>query len=121
MQEFKEHWVQIRTPEQFSIFYQCCQQVAEQAKSKMVPNMESKVDGLADFKKGYQIPELFLEVDNLWMTLSGAPSDLYGLAAFLEDPHFFGFEKMESNYVLYVENKKAVAAMQADLVELTET
>ena len=113
--------MQVRTPEQFSIFYECCQEVANKAGSKMVPMLKSKVDGLADFKNGYEIPELFLEVEHLKMTLSGAPNDLYGLAAFLEDPKFFGFEKMESGYVLHLENKKAVAAMQADLVELTET
>ena len=109
MQEFKEHWVQVRTPEQFSIFYKCCTEVAQQARSRMVPMLESKVEGLADFKRDYAIPELYLEVDNLRLTLSGAASDLYGFAAFLEDPQYFGFDKMDTGYVLHVENKKAVA------------
>ena len=70
MQEFKEHWVQIRTPEQFSIFYDCCQEVADLAKAKMAPMLKSKVDGFTDFKKSYEIPEIYLEVDNFMMTLS---------------------------------------------------
>ena len=113
--------MQVRTPEQFSIFYDCCQEVAELAKAKMAPMLKSKVDGFADFKKSYEIPEIYLEVDNLMMTLSGTPSDLYGLSAFLEDPKFFGFEKMEGNYTLQLQSKKAVAEVQADLVQLTET
>ena len=60
-------------------------------------------------------------MDNLRLTLSGAASDLYGLAAFLEDPKYFGFEKMDDGYVLHLENKKALSDVQEDLLELTET
>ena len=121
MQEFLEHWVQVRTPEQFAIFYQCCTEVAQAAKAKMDPPMESKVAGLADFKASYTIPEINLEVNNLRLSLTGTSSDLYGLGAFLEDPNFFGFHMTDEGYVLDCANKKEVKAMQADLVELTET
>ena len=121
MQEFKEHWVQIRTPEQFAIFFNCCQEVADLAKAKMAPMLKSQVAGFTDFKSNYEIPELYLEVDSFTMTLSGTPCDLYGLSAFLEDPQFFGFEKMDGNYTLQLRSKKEVAEKQADLVQLTET
>ena len=87
----------------------------------MYPKLQNKVDGYSDFEKNYVIPELYLEVDKLRMTLTGKQNDLYGLAPFLEDPQHFGFEKMEDMYVLEVANKKAVSEVQEDLVELTET
>ena len=121
MQDFKEHWVLIRTPEQFSIFFDCCAEVAEEAGSKMAPYFKKKVDGLSDFEKDYVIPELYLQVDKLRMTLTGKQNDLYGLAPFLEDPEHFGFEKMENMYVLEVANKKALADVMQDLIDLTET
>ena len=43
-------------------------------------------------------------MDNLRLTLTGTASDLYGLAAFLEDPKYFdyfGFEKMDAGYTLF--------------------
>ena len=121
MQEFTEHWVQVRTPEQFSIFYQCCTEVAQAARARMAPSLESKVDGLAAFKANYTIPEINLEINNLRLILTGTSSDLYGLGMFLEDAKYFGFQMTDEGYVVNCANKKAVAEMQADLVELTET
>ena len=75
MQDFQEHWTLIRTPEQYSIFFDCCTEVADEAGAKMYPKLQNKVDGYSDFEKNYVIPELYLEVDKLRMTLTGKQND----------------------------------------------
>ena len=61
MQDFKEHWVLLRTPEQFDIMYECCKDLAAQAKAPIVS--KEAVAGFKEFKDNYVIPELTMLVD----------------------------------------------------------
>ena len=47
-----EHWTQIRTPEQFAIYYDCIKEVAAEAKAGLVPM--NNVAGLDGFKQLYR-------------------------------------------------------------------
>ena len=48
MQEFKEHWIQVRTPEQFNMhMYGCAKELASLANAPIV-NLEA-VSGLQEF------------------------------------------------------------------------
>ena len=49
-----EHWTQIRTPEQFAIYYNCIKEVAAEAKAGLVPM--NNVAGLDGFKQLYRVP-----------------------------------------------------------------
>ena len=104
MQEFKEHWIQVRSPEQFEIMYGCAKELARLANAPIV-SLEA-VAGLQEFKAGYTIPELNMNIDKLTMTLSGTSNDLYGLRDFLLDRAHFPFVFQDSTYQLEANDKK---------------
>ena len=118
MQDFKEHWVLLRTPEQFDILYECCQDLAQQAKAPILA--KQAVPGLQEFKNNYTIPQLTMHVDKLKLTLSGTSQDMYGLAPFLNDTTYWEFKFMNGNFQTEVQSKTDMKIIQNDLVELTE-
>ena len=112
-----EHWTQIRTPEQFAIYYDCIKEVAAEAKAGLVPM--NNVAGLDGFKQLYRVPVIECEIDGLSIRLSGESSDLYGLAAFLDDADGLAFTKVEAGFQKAVFDEDELKATIEDLEELT--
>ena len=117
MQEFKEHWIKVRTPEQFNIMYGCAKQLATEANAPIVSY--EAVSGLQEFQAGYTIPELNMEINKLSLTLTGKSDDLYGLRDFLLDRAHFPFQFQDSAYYLEATDKKHMKQIKDDLIELT--
>ena len=117
MQEFKEHWIKVRTPEQFNIMYGCAKQLATEANAPIV-NYEA-VSGLQEFQAGYTIPELNMEINKLSLTLTGKSDDMYGLRDFLLDRAHFPFQYQDGTYYLEATDKKHMKQIKDDLIELT--
>ena len=112
-----EHWTQIRTPEQFAIYYDFIKEVAAEAKAGLVPM--NNVAGLDGFKQLYRVPVIECEIDGLSIRLSGESSDLYGLAAFLDDADGLAFTKVEAGFQKSTFDKDELKATIEDLEELT--
>ena len=112
-----EHWTQIRTPEQFAIYYDFIKEVAAEAKAGLVPM--NNVAGLDGFKQLYRVPVIECEIDALSIRLSGESSDLYGLAAFLDDADGLAFTKVEAGFQKSTFDKDELKATIEDLEELT--
>ena len=118
MQDFKEHWVLVRTPEQFDIMYECCKDLAAQAKAPIVS--KEAVPGFKEFKDTYVMPQLTMLVDKMHLTLSATSQDLYGLSPFLNDPAYWSFTFMDGTFQTQVQSKQEMKRIQNDLMELTE-
>ena len=113
-----EHWTQIRTPEQFAIYYDCIKEVAAEAKAGLVPM--KNVAGFDGFNQLYRVPIIECEVDGLSIRLSGEASDLYGLAAFLDDADGLAFTRVEAGFQKSTFDEDELKATIEDLEELTE-
>ena len=112
-----EHWTQIRTPEQFDIYFDCIKEVASEAKAGLV--QKDMVAGYEEFKQHYNVPVIELEIDELTINLSGESSNLYGLAAFLDDQEGLAFNRLNGGYTKTAENSTDLSIILDDLEELT--
>ena len=112
-----EHWTQMRTPEQFDVYFDCIKEVATEAKAGLV--QKDHVAGYEEFKQNYTVPVIELEIDELTVKLSGESSNLYGLAAFLDDPDGLAFKRMDGGYTKTVDDNTSLQIIKDDLEELT--
>ena len=112
-----EHWTQIRTPEQFDTYFDSIKEVATEAKAGLV--LKDGVAGYQEFKQNYDVPVIELEIDELTINLSGESSNLYGLAAFLDDPDGLAFKRMDGGYTKTADDNTDLKIIIDDLEELT--